>query len=172
MPRDKESLFITQREVDYANDIVSEFLEDVICQKIVYYAIEEQTTKTDELYGESTKKGFRDPVEIYCRVFLADHRMTVGEMGAENIFEIEIYFQRDRVMRDLGFYPRVGDFCIWNEKVFEIKTVREPQLFGGLSQHRVGILCKAIVSRQEVFSLSKDRPYDQTIVPDSNIRSQ
>ena len=172
MPRDSESLFIHTQEVNFLNDITSEYVENIICQKIIYYAIEEQTTKTDELYGESTKKGFRDPVEIYCRVFLKDHNMTVGEMGAENIYNIELYFQRDRVMRDLGFYPRSGDFIQWGNKNFEIKTVREPQLFGGLSQHRVGIICDAVVSRQEVFSLSTDKPYDQTIVPDSNIRSQ
>jgi len=140
-------------------------------QKILYYAIEEQATNSDELYGESITKGFRAAVELYCRVFLADHRMTVGEMGAENVYKVEVYFQRDRVMKDLGFYPRIGDFFQWNNRVFEIKTVREPQLFGGLSQHRIGIICEAIVARQEVFAPEKKEPYDQTKIPDSQIRN-
>ena len=171
MPRDSVGLFITQREIDYINDQTTELLETIIQQKIIYYPIEEQATNSDELYGESINKGFRTPVELYCRVFLADHRMTVGEMGAENIYKVEVYFQRDRVMKDLGFYPRIGDFFQWNNRFFEIKTVREPQLFGGLSQHRIGIICEAIVARQEVFTDKKDKPYDQTVNPDSQIRN-
>ena len=171
MPRDNTSLFITEKEIQFINDATTELLETIIQQKILYYAIEEQATNSDELYGESITKGFRPPVELYCRVFLADHRMTVGEMGAENVYKVEVYFQRDRVMKDLGFYPRIGDFFQWNNRNFEIKTVREPQLFGGLSQHRIGIICEAIIARQEIFNPDKKEPYDQTKAPDSQIRN-
>jgi hypothetical protein len=170
MGRDTTSLFISQREIDFLNDNITELIETVAQQTIRYYAVEDSLMESDNLYGESIKKVFRNPVEIYCRVMLSDHRMTVNNMGAENIYEIELYFQRDRVMKDLGFYPRIGDFVEWANKVFEIKTTVEPQMFGGLAQHRVGIICKAIITRQEVMNLSNNRPYNQEVNPDSELR--
>jgi len=172
MARDKSSLFIGDREVQYLNDLSTEFIESIVQQQIVYYPVEDSLTQSDDLYGESTKKNFRNPIQIYCRVFLANHEMRTGNMGSDNFYEIELYFQRDRVIQDLGFYPRIGDVAFWNEKYFEIKTVTEPQLFGGLSQHRVAIICKAVIARQEVFTAAKEKPYDPTIVPDTQIRTK
>jgi hypothetical protein len=170
MARDGSSLFITDRDVAYVNDIATELLEIVALQKVVYYAIEESLTQADDLYGESTRKHYRSPIELYCRVFLSNHSMKNGAIGTENIYEIEVYFQRDRVMNDLGFYPRAGDVVKWNEKNFEIKTVEEPQLFGGLSQHRVGITCKCVILRQDQFNTNEFKTYDKTVIPDSQIR--
>ena len=170
--RDNSNLFITEREVQLLNSWTTEIIELVAQQKVLYFAIDNEKNIQDDLYGETTKKIFRDPIEIYSRVMLSEHTVKVDEMGIDNIYEIEVYFQRDRVIQDLGFYPRIGDFIGWSNKFFEIKSTTEPQMFGGLSQHRVGIICKAIISRQEVFTSSKNRPYDQTIIPDSELRTK
>lgn len=170
MPRDSSSLFITDREIEYINSINTEFIEIVVQQKVIYYAIENNLTQSDELYGESLKKIFRNPIEIYCRVFLKNMDVTTGNMGLDKIYEIEVFFQRDRVMNDLGFYPREGDFISWSNKYFEIKKVREPQLFGGLSQQKIGVFCDCTITRQEVFNANSNKPYDPSIVPDSESR--
>jgi hypothetical protein len=171
MPRDKTSLFIQQRDIDYVNDVSTELIELVAQQKIIYYAIDEALNQSDDLYGESIKKVFRNPVEIYCRVFLEKHEVITNSMGSENVYNIEVYFQRDRVMKDLGFYPRIGDFINWANKFFEIKTAIEQQLFGGLSQQRPGILCRCVNARQEIINNSQFKPYDPTIIPDSEMRT-
>lgn len=170
--RDRTGLFITEREIQFINNNTMELIESIVAQSIIYYPIDNDSTQSDELYGESTKKIFRDPIELYCRVLLDKHDVKTGDPGYENFYEVEFYFQRDRVIQDLGFYPRAGDYAFWNEKYFEIKTVTEPQLFGGLSQYRIGIICKAIIARQEVFNTFKNKPYNPTVNPDSSLKSE
>lgn len=170
MPRDRESLFIKDRDIEYINDINTELIEIVVLQKIIYYAVEDSLTQSDSLYGESTKKVFRNPIEIYCRVFLKNADVKSSNMGLDKIYEIEVFFQRDRVMKDLGFYPREGDFISWSNKNFEIKKVREPQLFGGLSQQKIGVFCDCTITRQEIFNTNVNKPYDPGINPDSEFK--
>ena len=49
-------LFITQREINFINDIGKEIVKDVIGQKIYYYSINEVKTRIPDVYEEAPEK--------------------------------------------------------------------------------------------------------------------
>ena len=49
-------LFIGDREVAFFNGINKELLQKIICQKIIYYSVSYEHTKTHRLYDEAVRK--------------------------------------------------------------------------------------------------------------------
>ena len=58
-------LYITNREIDFINDITKELIKDVVGQIVIYYPISEEKTKTN-LYNESDQKVFEN-IKSICR---------------------------------------------------------------------------------------------------------
>ena len=61
-------LFITEREINFINDIAKEVVKDVIGQKIYYFPISEIRSNVHDIYEESHEKIFDSPIEIECLV--------------------------------------------------------------------------------------------------------
>jgi hypothetical protein len=145
-------------------------MECVTQQKIRYYAVEEGLTKTDDLYGESTKKFFRQPLEVYALILYNEPLVETGNFSTETRYSLKMYIQRFRVEQDLKMTPRIGDFCEFNNHYFEITKVWYPQLIAGLdtSGFQMGVYVEAITTRADVFSPQhKNGPYDPKVNPDT-----
>ena len=57
-------LFITEREMNFINDIMKEVVKDVIGQKIYYYSISEIKSRVHDVYEEAPNKIFENPIEL------------------------------------------------------------------------------------------------------------
>ena len=162
------SLFIDDRTSNFFNSVATELVELVTQQKIYYYAIEGDLTETDELYGESTKKVFRDPVMLYALILYNTPVVQTGEFSTETTYSLKAYLQRSRIEDDLKTRPKMGDYVQFGEKFYEITSVLNPQLIGGLPNFQMGVYIEGVSSRQEVFAPNKSGTYPVDIIQDSN----
>jgi hypothetical protein len=164
----KSSLFIGDRERVFFDRVATEVVECVTQQKIKYYFIDSARTVSDDLYGESTQKIFRKPLEVYALVLYNSPLIDTGTFSTETTYSLKVYIQRYRVEQDLKMTPRMGDFLEFGQKYFEITKVYEPQLIAGqdVSGFRMGIYVEAISTRADVFSPHKISPTDPHVNPD------
>jgi hypothetical protein len=56
-------LFITEREINFINDIGKELTKDVVGQKIYYFSISNIKSQVHDVYEESPDKIFEKPIE-------------------------------------------------------------------------------------------------------------
>src|SRR3990167_2666926 len=97
-------LFITPRELNFISDITKELIKDVCGQKIFYYSINENKTKTDGIYNEALQKVYDRPIAIDCLVdtnFQIDTK--IDQFGVDAQYKIEVYVQyRDLVEKGIA----------------------------------------------------------------------
>lgn len=153
----RSSLFIGDRELTFFQRVATEVVECVTQQKIRYYSIDSDRTPTDELYGESTQKIFRKPLEVYALILYNSPLIDTGSFSTETTYSLKVYIQKFRVENDLKMTPRIGDFIEFSNHYYELTKVYEPQLIAGqdVSGFRMGIYCEAISTRSDVFSPNK-----------------
>ena len=164
------SLFVDDRTTQFFQNVATEVIELVTQQKIRYFAIEGDLTEADELYGESTKKVFRQPVELYCLVLYNEPVVTTGSFSTETVYSLKVYLQKSRIEDDLKTRPKMGDFIQFGEKFYEIQITTYPQLIGGLPNYQMGCYVEALSSREEVFAPNKSETFAPDIVSDSNTK--
>lgn len=162
------SLFIGDRERVFFQRVATEVMECVTQQKIRYFAIEENLTQADNLYGESTQKFFRQPLEVYALILYNEPTIETGTFSSETRYSLKLYIQKFRVEQDLKMTPRQGDFVEFNNHYFEITKVYEPQLIAGLDTagFKMGVYVECVSTRADVFSPHKTTPYDPKTNPD------
>ena len=97
-------MFITNREIDLINNITNEVIKDICGQTIIYYAINEEYTKTN-FYSESDQKVFDTPLEIPAEV---DSLISV----TLTFSVADTFFYEDFAPQNTtdfpGFFPDVG----------------------------------------------------------------
>jgi len=152
----KPSLFFGEREYMFFNDISQELIETVVKQIVKYYAIEEKLMNKHPLYGESKKKEYRTPVELFARVLYNEPTLSTGQFGSDRSYSIDVYFQKEAVQRYLNMNPRIGDYIEWDGKFFEITSIIEPQIVNGLPEFKFAIVCNCLSVRQGVFNPYKE----------------
>jgi len=168
-PKDRHlSLFVDDRALVHFQRIATEVMECVTQQKLVYYAIEGTLSKTDELYGESTDKVFRQPIEIYALILYNSPLVKTGSFSSETQYSLKFYIQKYR-LEDYKLNIRQGDFVEFGDKIYEITIVTEPQLIAGMGDfgYRMGIYCDCISTRSDVFNPKRNTKYDPSTNPDT-----
>ena len=115
-------LFITQREIDFINDIGKEVIKDVIGQKIYLFQISEIKSKVHDVYEESQDKVFETPIELDCLVKYNAQEITTNRFGSEEYYTIEAYIQSKDLL-DKGIEILEGDFFSYGSVFFEIITL-------------------------------------------------
>jgi hypothetical protein len=153
-------LFITPRELNFISDITKELIKDVVGQKIYYYAVSEIKTKTHNVYNESLKKVFDNPIEIEALVSSNFHSDTkVDQFGVDAQYRIEIYLQyRDIVEK--GISPSIGDYFSFSFIFYEIAELNYMRNIYGMPEHIDGVKLVGTKVRQSQFSAATLGPTD------------
>jgi len=153
-------LFVTQRELNFISDITKEIVKDVIGQKIYYYPISEQKTKTHKIYNEALKKFYDNPIEIECFVDANFQSSTkIDKFGVDKQYQIEAFVQY-RDMVDKGISVNIGDFFSFDELFFEITEAMITKNIFGLPDHKSGIKIIGTKSREGLFKAPFKGPTD------------
>lgn len=123
-------LFITEREINFINDLTKELVKDVIGQKIYYFSISETKTLIHDVYEESPEKIFENPIQIECLVKYSPQDVKTNRFGTEEMYTIECYIH-ERDLIDKGINILEGDFFSYGSTFFEvIKSPASDTIFG------------------------------------------
>ena len=138
------SLFGANRDMSLFRHVNRELLNNIIEQKVGYYKIVLDRS-IPNMYGESLKKTYNDPVLLNCLIERGDTAPLTNEFGMDITRNIKCRFLRDDLAgNDLstelgadgrGFtyniVPEVGDIVMWNNDYYEVNNVNENQLIVG-----------------------------------------
>lgn len=158
-------LFITQREVDFFNDIAKEVIKDIIGQKIVYWPVSMLKTKVHPVYDDAVKKIFENPITIDALVGQPSWQTKMTQFGPEQTNKLEIFVQA-RDMDQKGIVISEGDFFTYGKEAYEIVSVLDMNNFFGQVEHSVGIKITGILARAGEFNPQKlFAPNEETVPP-------
>ena len=164
-------LFITEREIDFINDIAKEVMKDVIGQKIYYYPLSETKSKIHQVYNESLQKIFDNPIEIDALVADYEQTQKIGNFGVDNNFTIELYLHYKDLI-DKGINVCIGDFFSYGELFFEITQTINMKNIYGLPEHRTGIKIQGTQVRESQFKTKLIGPTDIRFSDDDAIKKE
>jgi len=149
-------LFITNREIDFINDIAKEVAKDVIGQTIHYYAISEDKTNLNVLYNESSKKIFDTPIEIRALVeYTGETEVTTTKYGQDHVWNLVVFFHK-KDMTDKSIVLRDGDFLQYGGRFFEIQKLTSPKDIYGQNENITEVRADCRIARETQFRTRKE----------------
>lgn len=138
------TLYGANRDISLFRHLNRELLNNIIEQKVGYYKIILDRTVSN-IYGESSKKYYYDPVLINCLIERGDIESSIDDFGSDFDRKITCKFLRDDLAGiDLstelgpdgrgfahGVYPEIGDIVLFQGQYFEVDNVNDNQLIVG-----------------------------------------
>jgi hypothetical protein len=153
-------LFITDRELSFISDITKEIIKDVIGQKVFYYPVSEEKTKTHGVYNEATSKVFDNPIALDCLVDSNFQTETkIDQFGVDAQYKVEIFVQY-RDMFEKGITPSIGDYFSFSTIFYEITDLVITRNIFGLPEHKDGIKMTGTKVRDSQFKAQVLGPTD------------
>jgi len=76
-------LFLSEREINFINDIAKEVVKDVVGQKIYFFPISEIKSRVHDVYEESPDKIFENPIEVDAIVKYMPQEVKTNRYGSE-----------------------------------------------------------------------------------------
>ena len=131
-------------------------IQKIVNQKIVYYAVSAEHTKTNDLYNEGMRKVVYQPVELNARIFYQEPEQTTGQFTSDMVYRIECYFHLDELYQR-NLTPRQGDFLKWNKIVYEIQKLTSPQIVYGMIDQEVMFKAICQSTRKSNFEVMEDK---------------
>lgn len=153
-------LFVTDREQRLIADLTRELIKDVVGQRIIYYAVSVDKTKSHDVYGEALAKAFEKPLLIDALVDARFHEdTTVSEFGVDNQYTIEAYVHwRDLVER--GISVNIGDFFSFGQIMYEVTERNFINTIYGQAEHKTGVKLIGKRARSSQFDAPRLGPTD------------
>lgn len=116
----------------------------IIENLVTIYKIAPNETKTN-IYGETsaeTGKWYMPAIQISALVERPDMETEYDDFGP-NRRQDHVFKMREKMLRQLNFYPEIGDMVFWNDRYYEIDNVVQEQLLGGQAEKSHSIICNA-----------------------------
>lgn len=148
-------LFVTPRELNFFNHMNKELIQRIVAQRITYYSVSQEHTKSDNLYDEAIQKTIFQPVDINARVLYKAPDQSTSQFSIDTIYAIEAYFHIFE-LKERNIIPREGDFIKYGNTVYEIEKLTRPQITYGQIDHEIMVKAECRVSRKSQFELVDD----------------
>lgn len=161
MPR----LFVTQREIDFFNDIGKEVVKDIVGQQIIYWPVSTLKTKIHPVYNEAVKKIFENPIRIDALVGQPTWETRITQFGPEQINKLEVFIQaRDLSQKNIEVSE--GDYFTYGEQAYEIVAAVNMNNFFGQVEHDIGFKITGLLAKAGEFNPQKFfRPINEKLTP-------
>lgn len=168
MPR----LFVTQREIDFFNDIGKEVVKDVIGQQIIYWPVSTLKTKIHPIYNEAVKKIFENPIRVDAMVGQPTWETQITQFGPEQVNKLDVFIQaRDLSQKNIEVSE--GDFFTYGEQAYEIVSALNMNNFFGQVEHDIGYKITGLLAKAGEFDPQKFfRPTTDDVTPPAPFEQQ
>lgn len=150
MPR----LFVTQKEIDFFNDIGKEIVKDVIGQQVIYWPVSTLKTKIHPVYNEAVKKIFENPIRIDALVGQPTWETRMTSFGPEQVNKLEVFLQA-RDINQKNIEVSEGDYFTYGEQAYEIVSYVNMNNFFGQVEHDIGFKIIGLLARAGEFNPQK-----------------
>jgi hypothetical protein len=134
--------YFSQRDLNLINSLNGELMGDIVENLIQVFKISPNETKTN-IYGETsqeTGKWFLPAIQISALIERSDMATDYDDFGP-NRNQTHVFKMREKVLKELNFYPEVGDMIAWNDRYYEVDNVVQEQLLGGQAEKSHSIIC-------------------------------
>jgi len=143
-------LFITPREIDLISDISKEIIKDVVGQKVYYFPINTFKTAVHDVYEESARKVFDNPIELGALVEYIPEEARTNYFGNEEVSKVHVFVQqRDLIDKKIQLFE--GDFFSYGTQFFEVLTLQTTKVVYGQIEHAVGVKIVGREAREGQF---------------------
>ncbi len=147
-------LFVTQREIDYINDIAKELIKDIVGQSIIYWPISTLKTKVHHVYNEAVKKIFENPIKVDALVGQPSWETKMTSFGPEQYNTLEVFLQaRDLIQKGLEISE--GDYFTYGDNAYEIVSCINMNNFFGQVEHDISFKVVGKLARAGEFNPQK-----------------
>lgn len=170
-------LFGSGRDAKFLRSISRELMQRLISQEIAFYKLALGETEIN-LYGESNKKVYYNPVRLFCLIAKEDTTMNDVDTGMDILQNVTFAFLRDD-LKAIDVVPEEGDVIHFDERYYEIDNTQTTQYWMGRNQetflmntegrgnrefgYNIAISCKTHLTRISQLNLTQVRSGINTI---------
>ena len=164
------ALFGSARDASLIRHMNRELVVEIIDTEIEFYKLVLDQTR-ENMYGESDKKTYYNPIKIPCLVQKDEKTMISDDYGIDSTRTGVFGFNRDW-LKDRTIIIEEGDILLWDNEYYEIDKVGASQYFGGrnpatllgfvrgqVDEHgySVAVICEAHVTQRNKLNLIEVR---------------
>ncbi len=134
--------YFSQRDLNLVSQFNAELMGDIVEVLIQVFKISPTETKTN-IYGETaaeTGKWYMPAIQISSLVERADMTAEYDDFGPSRNQDY-VFKMREKMLKQVNFYPEIGDIVLFNDRYYEIDNVVQEQLLGGQPDKSHSIIC-------------------------------
>ena len=156
--------FLPQRDVDLATRVTKELVGDkqnskdgLINQEVVIYKPSLLESATN-MYGEGAggKKVYKNGVQLNTLITADDFDFNQDEFGPDANQTATFSFLRQSFI-DASMVLEIGDLIDWNYGYFEVGSINENQLIGGMFDQNFSVIASAFLIRKSSVQIERVR---------------
>lgn len=156
--------FIRSRDLEFFDTVNKELLgnpqsnkDGIINQEVIIHKVSVYESNTN-LYGETSGgKVYQDGIKLACLIEAEDLDFELNEFGPDSNQNATFSFLRQSLIDANNFVPDIGDIINWNYAYFEISSINENQLIGGMQENNHSVVCTAYLSEQSRLDINRVR---------------
>jgi hypothetical protein len=134
--------YFSTRDLNLINSLNGELMGDIIENIIDIFKISPSETKTN-IYGETaaeTGKWYFPAIKISALVERESMNSEYDDFGVSRS-QNYIFKMREKMLRQIEFYPEIGDIVFFNDRYYQISNVTQENLLGGQPDKSFDIIC-------------------------------
>jgi hypothetical protein len=156
--------FLPQRDIDLITRVSKELVGDsvnnkdgLINQECVVYKPSLQESSVN-MYGESAggKRVYKNGVEMKALIQADDFDFNQEEFGPDANQNATFSFLRQSFI-DANMVLEIGDLIDWNYGYFEVGSINENQLIGGMFNQNYSVVATAFLIRKSSIQIERVR---------------
>ena len=157
-------IFLPQRDVNLITRVTKELVGDkqnskdgLINQEVVIYKPSLQESATN-MYGESAggSKVYKNGVQMAALVTADDFDFSQDEFGPTSNQTATFSFLRQSFI-DASMVLEIGDLVDWNYAYFEVGSINENQLIGGMFDQNFSVVASTFLIRKSSVQIERVR---------------
>lgn len=148
--------WMSERDMRFINSINAELMGDMLQTEVILYKLSPDSIKIN-IYGESdsdTGKTFYPGIEMTALIDRADIGTDQDDFGPTRKQDVVFKF-REKMLRQVNFFPEVGDIVLFNERYHEVDNVVQEQFLGGIPEKSFSIICNTHYSRLSKINVAE-----------------
>tara|TARA_Y100000593_G_scaffold82150_1_gene154124 strand:+ start:1184 stop:1672 length:489 start_codon:yes stop_codon:yes gene_type:complete len=156
--------FLPQRDVDLITRVTKELVGDkqnnkdgLINQECVVYKPSLQESVLN-MYGEGAggKKIYKNGVQMNALIAAEDFDFNQDEFGPDANQSVVFSFLRQSFI-DASMVLEIGDLIDWNYGYFEVGSINENQLIGGMFDQNFSVIANTFLIRKSSIQIERVR---------------